>query len=69
LAFRFATHCRTRLNFLAMKSAAQNRFLPVLAALGKTDLFRTHEVPRIKAVLDTLNVLLKNAGFDEDCRS
>jgi dihydropteroate synthase len=26
----------------------------VLAALGKTDLFRTHEVPRIKAVLDTL---------------
>jgi len=25
-----------------------------LAALGRTDLFRTHEVPRIKAVLDTL---------------
>lgn len=32
-------------------------FFAVLAALGKTDLFRTHEVPRIKAVLDTLNVL------------
>ncbi len=31
-------------------------FFAVLAALGKTDLFRTHEVPRIKAVLDTLNV-------------
>lgn len=30
-------------------------FFGVLAALGKTDLFRTHEVPRIKAVLDTLN--------------
>ncbi len=29
-------------------------FFAVLAALGKTDLFRTHEVPRIKAVLDTL---------------
>lgn len=29
-------------------------FMAVLAALGKTDLFRTHEVPRIKAVLDTL---------------
>jgi dihydropteroate synthase len=29
-------------------------FFCVLAALGKTDLFRTHEVPRIKAVLDTL---------------
>ncbi len=31
-------------------------FFAVLAALGKTDLFRTHEVPRIKAVLDTLSV-------------
>jgi dihydropteroate synthase len=30
-------------------------FFAVLAALGKTDLFRTHEVPRIKAVLETLN--------------
>lgn len=29
-------------------------FFAVLAALGRTDLFRTHEVPRIKAVLDTL---------------
>ena len=32
-------------------------FFAVLAALGKTDLFRTHEVPRIKAVLDTLAIL------------
>ncbi len=31
-------------------------FFAVLAALGKTDLFRTHEVPRTKAVLDTLKV-------------
>jgi len=31
-------------------------FFAMLAALGKTDLFRTHEVPRIKAVLDTLGV-------------
>jgi dihydropteroate synthase len=31
-------------------------FFAVLAALGKTDLFRTHEVPRIKAVLDTLAI-------------
>ena len=31
-------------------------FFAVLAALGKTDLFRTHEVPRIKAVLDTLKL-------------
>ncbi len=30
-------------------------FFAVLAALGKTDLFRTHEVPKIKAVLDTLS--------------
>ena len=31
-------------------------FFAVLAALGKTDLFRTHEVPRIKSVLDTMKV-------------
>src|SRR5205814_2922051 len=31
-------------------------FFAVLAALGKTDLFRTHEVPRTKAVLETLRV-------------
>ncbi len=29
-------------------------FFAVLAALGKTDLFRTHEVSRIRAVLETL---------------
>jgi dihydropteroate synthase len=32
-------------------------FFAVLAALGKTDLFRTHEVPRVKAVLDTLGIM------------
>jgi dihydropteroate synthase len=32
-------------------------FFAVLAALGKTDLFRTHEVPRVRAVLETLAVL------------
>ena len=31
-------------------------FFAVLAALGKTDLFRTHEVPRIKAVIETLRM-------------
>jgi dihydropteroate synthase len=31
-------------------------FFAMLAALGKTDLFRTHEVPRIKAVLNTLKI-------------
>ncbi|HVU99980.1 MAG TPA: dihydropteroate synthase [Verrucomicrobiae bacterium] len=31
-------------------------FFAVLAALGKTNLFRTHEVARTKAVLDTLSV-------------
>jgi dihydropteroate synthase len=29
-------------------------FFAVLAALGKTDLFRTHEAPRIRAVLETM---------------
>ena len=31
-------------------------FFAVLAALGKTDLFRTHEVPKIRAVLETMRV-------------
>lgn len=31
-------------------------FFAVLAALGRTDLFRTHEVPRTRAVLETLAV-------------
>ena len=31
-------------------------FFAVLAVLGKTSLFRTHELPRTKAVLDTLGV-------------
>lgn len=31
-------------------------FFAVLAALGKTDLFRTHEVPRIKGVMETMKV-------------
>lgn len=31
-------------------------FFAVLAALGKTDLFRTHEVSRVRAVLDTLKI-------------
>ncbi len=31
-------------------------FFAVLAALGGTDLFRTHEVPRTRAVLETLGV-------------
>jgi dihydropteroate synthase len=29
-------------------------FFAVLAAIGKTSLFRTHEVPKVKAVLETL---------------
>jgi dihydropteroate synthase len=31
-------------------------FFAVLSALGRTNLFRTHEVPRIKAVLETMKV-------------
>jgi dihydropteroate synthase len=40
-------------------------FFAVLAALGKTDLFRTHEVPRIKAVLDTLGAFRQFPGTRE----
>jgi len=32
-------------------------FFAVLAALGKTDVFRTHEVPRIQSVLETMKVV------------
>lgn len=32
-------------------------FFAVLAALGRTGLLRTHEVPRVRAVLDTLDAL------------
>ena len=31
-------------------------FFAVLAALGKTDLFRTHEVPRIRGVIETMRL-------------
>ncbi len=31
-------------------------FFAVLATQGKTDLFRTHEVPRIRAVLETMKI-------------
>ena len=31
-------------------------YFAVLAALGQTDLFRTHEVPRVRAVLEALRV-------------
>lgn len=42
--------------FFADEVRCAEPFFAVLAALGKTDLFRTHEVPRIKAVLDTLKL-------------
>ncbi len=32
-------------------------FFAVLAAMGRTGLLRTHEVPRVRAVLDTLSVV------------
>jgi len=42
--------------YFAEEVRSAEPFFAVLAALGKTDLFRTHEVPRIKSVLDTLRV-------------
>lgn len=32
-------------------------FLSVFAALGKSDLLRTHEIPKVKAVLETLSLI------------
>jgi dihydropteroate synthase len=37
-------------------------FFAVLAAMGRTDLFRTHEVPRTRAVLETLGAF--GAGLE-----
>lgn len=42
--------------YFAEEVRSAEPFFAVLAALGRTDLFRTHEVPRIKSVLDTLAV-------------
>ncbi|HEX7569631.1 MAG TPA: hypothetical protein VF492_03930 [Verrucomicrobiae bacterium] len=48
---------------LAFKSASSGSplrravFRGAGGAGGKTDLFRTHEVPRLKAVLDTLKLV------------
>jgi len=49
-------------NISATRSVCAEPFFAVLAALGKTDLFRTHEVPRIKAMLDTLRFSGRAAG-------
>lgn len=38
-------------------------FFAVLAALGKTDLYRTHEIPRVRAVIETLAVLGEGPGI------
>jgi dihydropteroate synthase len=32
-------------------------FFAVLAALGRTNLYRTHEVPKVRAVLRTMQAL------------
>jgi hypothetical protein len=43
--------------FFGEEVRSAEAFFAVLAALGKTNLFRTHEVPRIQAVLKTLEIL------------
>jgi dihydropteroate synthase len=42
-------------------------FFAVLAAVGKTDVFRTHEVRRVKAVLDSLHNSFRPQG-QTNCR-
>ena len=42
--------------FFGEEVSCAEPFFAVLAALGGTGLFRTHEVPRIRAVLETLKV-------------
>lgn len=42
--------------FFGEEVRSAEAFFAVLAALGKTDLFRTHEIPRTRAVLETMGV-------------
>ena len=45
--------------FFGEEVRSAEAFFAVMACLGKTDLLRTHEVPKIKAVVDTLSSLEK----------
>jgi hypothetical protein len=49
---------------LAKKSAGPGRFLAALAALGRPDLFRTHEVPRMTPQLAIVARVSLNARGD-----
>jgi len=42
--------------YFAEEVRSAEAFFAVLALLGRTDLLRTHEVPRVKAVLETMRV-------------
>ncbi len=48
--------CPHAFEYFGEEVRSAEAFFAVLAALGQTNLFRTHEVARIKAVLDTLRV-------------
>jgi dihydropteroate synthase len=43
--------------FFGEEVRSAEAFFAVLAAMGKTDLFRTHEVEKVRAVLDTMRVI------------
>lgn len=51
--------------FFGEEVRSAEAFFAVMACLGKTDLLRTHEVPKIKAVVDTLSSLEKLIHLDE----
>ncbi|MSW84932.1 MAG: dihydropteroate synthase [Actinobacteria bacterium] len=44
-------------DFFGEEVRSAEGFFAVLAALGRTGLFRTHEVPRVRAILDTLEAI------------
>ncbi|NEP57500.1 MAG: dihydropteroate synthase [Symploca sp. SIO2G7] len=57
LGFPVVSHLPSALEVFGEEVRSCQVLTSVFAALGKTDLFRTHEVPKIKAVLDTLEIL------------
>ncbi|NEO68470.1 dihydropteroate synthase [Moorena sp. SIO3H5] len=56
LGFPICNILPSALEYFGEEFRSAEPFFAVLAALGKTDLLRTHEVPKIKAVLDTLSL-------------
>ncbi len=57
LGFPIANQMSSALEIVGEEIRSGQMLAGVFAVLGKTDLFRTHEVPKLKVVLDTFSLL------------